>query len=556
MTAPTLVSTGPNRPPTAVAWLTLVTVWHGVLAAGGLIALALLWSSRAPLGDGWQRWVASVALVLFGAAAATAVPLLHRRAHRGRVIGLVVNYLGLIVALLYTLHSFGFFTGIDALANTFGRGVLFLLIVFAGYLIGALGDRYEGTARERQFKQAGKIVAAVGFVIFLWRIDTLGGLLFWLRQYTSLFPFALTLLVVLFGAAAWLLWRRPAAQLFHATNSHDEMLNGWLFLSPNLIGFLLFFAGPLLFSFYVSFTNWDAFGTQDWVGLANYSKILNFDLEPLASPDQRSSEVLDVTVYDEVTRFSLFGQSYVLGAADKLFWIALGNTLRFALMAVPLSVIPALFLANLLNSKIPGMAFFRAVYFLPSVAAVVGIALVWQWLFNATIGYVNYAITTVVNLYGGADPQIRWLSSSNTALLAVVIMTAWQLVGYNTVLFLAGLQNIPGELYEAATVDGAGSWARFWRITLPLLGPTTFFVLTTTIIRAMQVFDEVFILIPTNPAGPGNSTLTLVIYLYQKGFQRFEQGYASAIAWVLFILIFGVTLLQFQRRRASGGMAA
>jgi ABC-type sugar transport system permease subunit len=227
-------------------------------------------------------------------------------------------------------------------------------------------------------------------------------------------------------------------------------------------------------------------------------------------------------------------------------------------MAVPLSVIPALFLANLLNSKIPGMTFFRAVYFLPSVAAVVGIALVWQWLFNSTIGYINYFIALAIDFVNTvspaqlADPQIRWLSSSNTALLAVVIMSAWQWTGFNTVLFLAGLQNIPGELYEAATVDGANSWQKFYKVTLPLLAPTTFFVLTTTVIQSMQVFEQVFILIPTNPAGPDNSTLTIVLYLYQKGFQRFEQGYASAIAWVLFLLIFAVTLYQFQRQRHSG----
>ena len=134
----------------------------------------------------------------------------------------------------------------------------------------------------------------------------------------------------------------------------------------------------------------------------------------------------------------------------------------------------------------------------------------------------------------------------------MVIVAAWQWMGFNTVLFLAGLQNIPRSLYEAATVDGANSWQQFWKVTLPLLAPTTFFVITTTTIQAMQIFEQVFILIPTNPAGPNNSTLTLVLYLYQKGFQRFEQGYASAIAWVLFVIIFGATLFQFQRQRASG----
>jgi ABC-type sugar transport system permease subunit len=229
------------------------------------------------------------------------------------------------------------------------------------------------------------------------------------------------------------------------------------------------------------------------------------------------------------------------------------------LYAVPLSVIPALFLANLLNSDLPGMRIFRAIYFLPSVAAVVGIALVWQWLFNSTIGYINYGIASLIgwlNSIGGdfVDPAIRWLSNSDTALLAVVVMMAWRLVGFNTVLFLAGLQNIPKVLYEAATVDGAGPWRQFISVTLPMLAPTTFFVLVTTLITTFQVFEDVFILMGTNPAGPGNSTLVMVLYLYQKGFQRFELGYASAIAWVLFLIIFLATLAQ--ARRQSGGGAA
>lgn len=211
--------------------------------------------------------------------------------------------------------------------------------------------------------------------------------------------------------------------------------------------------------------------------------------------------MLDVTIYDELTRLTLFGQSYVIGAEDKLFWIALSNTLKFVLFAVPLSVIPALLLANLLNSKVPGMKFFRAIYFLPSVAAVVGIALVWQLLFNASVGYINYFVTQMTNFLGVTDPQIRWLSESDTALFAVVIMATWQWIGFNTVLFLAGLQGIPRELYEAATVDGADSFRQFTRITIPLLAPTTFFVLITTTIQSMQIFEQVFIVMGTNPAG-------------------------------------------------------
>lgn len=537
----------------------IVLLWHGVLAAAALAGVVYLWRGGSELAP----WVRSVVAPLLGGVALLsvyAVPLLVQRRHRGRTISLALNYIAFVVCLLATLHLLGIFQGVDGLATVFGRGVPFLLVIFAGYLIGAIGDRYEGTARERQWKQAGRVVALVGVALFLVRVNVLSGLAAVGRRVDGPVPLLLLAALAVLGLVLWVMWGRDSADSFSATNSDQETLNGWLFLSPNLIGFLIFFAGPLVFSLYVSFTNWDAFGTQDWVGWDNYARIFNLSIAPLADFSQRAADVLDVTVYDEVTRFRLFGRGFVIGAQDKLFWLAVGNTLRFALMAIPLATIPALLLANLLNSKIPGMTFFRAVYFLPSVAAVVGIALVWQLLFNATVGYINYAITSVIQFLNGlgadvTDPQVRWLSSSNTALLSVVIMAAWQLIGYNTVLFLAGLQNIPGELYEAATVDGAGSWAKFWRITLPLLAPTTFFVLTTTIIRVMQVFDEVFILIPTNPAGPGNSTLTLTIYLYQKGFQRFEQGYASAIAWVLFALIFVVTLLQFQRRRAGEGLA-
>jgi ABC-type sugar transport system permease subunit len=207
------------------------------------------------------------------------------------------------------------------------------------------------------------------------------------------------------------------------------------------------------------------------------------------------------------------------------------------------------------------MQIFRTVYFLPSVAAVVGVALIWRWLYNSTVGWINYFIASAIGFVNGlagsellVDPQIGWLSDTNVALLAVVIIAAWQWLGFNTVLYLAGLQNIPNVLYEAAMVDGAGILTRFRRLTIPLLAPTTFFVLTTTTIQAMQIFDQVFVLtsVPGPPGGPGTSTMTIVLYLYNQGFRNFRQGYAAAIAWVLFLLIFGATIFQFQRQRTSG----
>jgi ABC-type sugar transport system permease subunit len=540
-------------------WLRLALGWQLLLALLAVATVLYLWTGGAGLVASWLRFVLTGLLLLLSIGSATAAYRISRRHHQGRVLSLAINYLGLVFSLLSSMHLLNFFVGIDSLANSFGRGLPFLGLAFAGYLVASLADRYEyQPQRQKQLRRLGKWIAWVAVIGFLLAVGILSGLQATLGRLDNLRVIAAVIAIPIFALFIWAMWRRPMAEAFQATNAHGEMLNGWLFLSPNLLGFLIFFAGPLLLSLYVSFTNWDAFGTRDWIGIQNYAGLLNLTIAPLAHADQLANQAMDVRTYSELTRFTILGRSYLIGAQDRLFWIALGNTIRFVLMAVPLSVIPALFLANLLNSKIPGMTFFRAVYFLPSVAAVVGIALVWQWLFNSTIGYINYFIALAIDFVNTvspaqlADPQIRWLSSSNTALLAVVIMSAWQWTGFNTVLFLAGLQNIPGELYEAATVDGANSWQKFYKVTLPLLAPTTFFVLTTTVIQSMQVFEQVFILIPTNPAGPDNSTLTIVLYLYQKGFQRFEQGYASAIAWVLFLLIFAVTLYQFQRQRHSG----
>lgn len=541
----------------AALWIRLAIIWHAILVVVGLAGAFLVWQGEETAV--WQKAIFGVLLLLLSGLSGAAVYNINQRRSRGRNLSLAVNYLGFLFALVGTMHQLNMFVGLDSLADTFTRGLPFLALIFIGLWIGSQTDRFEGDlVRQQQVRQVGRAIAILAGIIFLFVVGLLDGLATIPGALVGRWETAVFLTAtILFGLMVWGMWQQPIAHAFQATNADTEMLNGYLFLSPNLLGFLIFFAGPLILSLYVSFTDSDAFSTPNFIGLENYAEIFNLDIEPLANADQLASEVLDVTQYDELNRFTIFGQSYVIGAQDRLFWTALGNTLQFVLLAVPLSVIPALFLANLLNSKVPGMRFFRAVYFLPSVAAVVGIALVWQWLYNATIGYINYGITLVIDLFNTVglpltDPQIRWLSESNTALLAVIIMAAWQWIGFNTVLFLAGLQNIPRSLYEAATVDGATPRQQFWKVTLPLLGPTTFFVVTTTVIQAMQVFEQVFIIMGTNPAGPSNSTLTIVLYLYQKGFQRFEQGYASAIAWVLFLLIFAATLVQFQRQRTSG----
>ena len=535
-----------------------LVLWRAAFGTALLLATVMLWIAPELEMAMWMRVLASVVLVAGGVASLVAVPAIRARRHRGRVLSLVVDYLGFLACILAALHLMRVFVGIDALANTFGRGLPYLFLSFVGYLVGALSDRLEDSPRQaRLLRRAGNVIVAVGLVLAFFVVDGLAGLWFVVMQLANPIPLSLLFAAVVFGVALWAMWRQPTAYAMGAKSIDEEMLNGWLFLSPNLLGFLVFFAGPLLLSLYFSFTDSDAVRAPNWVGFSNYARIFNLTLQPLASPDQAPREVFDVTKYSELTRFALGNRHYIVGAEDQLFWIALRNTLIFALVAVPLSVIPALALANVLNGKLPGMKIFRAAYFLPSIAAVIGIALVWQWLYNATIGFINYFILLAIQFLNSTfglaivDPQIQWLSNSKTALLSVIILFAWQTMGFNTVLFLAGLQNIPRELYEAATVDGAGRWARLARITIPLLAPTTFFVVTTTSIQAMQVFEQIFIMI-NPPEGPNNSTVSLVLYLYRSGFQNFRQGYASAIAWVLFLAVFALTLLRFQRQRAEG----
>ncbi len=538
--------------------LRLLFYWRivfALLAAAGAIAP---WAGWLAFQSAWQSILFSLLLAAAAGASAIGAVQISKRQHAGRIIALVLDYLAFFGCTVFTLNTGEVFIGIDALAENFGTGIPWLGIVVAGYLLSTL-DEYLPLKKHNQetsLKAVGRWVALAGFAIFLWQVNTLSGVLHFFGKLAQPGGIAAVVGVIVFATAIYFMWRQPTAQAMLVKTNHEQILNGWLFLSPNLLGFLIFFAGPLVLSFYFSFTDSDAFNTPNWVGFDNYAKLLNVRFALLATPDQLAREVVDTKIYDEVGRLKFGNGGLLFAAADKFFWLALRNTLSFVLFAVPLSVIPALILANVLNSKLPGMKFFRAVYFLPSIAAVVGIALVWQWLYNATIGYINYFITLGIahwnNLFNLAvtDPKIQWVSSERTALLAVIIIAAWQTMGFNTVLFLAGLQNIPGELYEAATVDGAGPWNKFWGITLPMLAPTTFYVVSTTTIQAMQVFEQVFILM-NPPEGPNNATITLVLYLYRSGFQNFKQGYASAIAWILFIVIFGLTLIQFQRQRRS-----
>lgn len=275
----------------------------------------------------------------------------------------------------------------------------------------------------------------------------------------------------------------------------------WLFLAPSLVLFAIFTAIPVISAFFISFTQWNLFNEVTWVGLGNYLEL----------------------------------------AKDEIFAKVLGNTAYFVLASVPVQIVLALACALVLNRGIKGQTFFRVVYFLPVVTSTIAAALVWAWLFNSNFGLINAGLSLV-----GVTDLPKWMGSTRWAMPAIIIVSIWQNLGYAMVLFLAGLQNIGKEVHDAAALDGATGWDRFWHITLPLLSPTTFFVLVISIIGSFQVFELVLVM---TKAGPANATNTLVYYIYQNGFQFYQMGYASAAAMVLFLIVLAFTLVQYRLQR-------
>lgn len=324
-------------------------------------------------------------------------------------------------------------------------------------------------------------------------------------------------------------------------NRVREAIEGYIFLMPNLLGFLIFFAAPLLISFYYSFTDYNLFTAPKWVGLSNYGKALGFTFD---------SAAYQIALSEGKGFFAAL--TYWLVPNDAIFWVALRNTLAYALGVLTFSIAPAFLLAWMLNSRLPGMTVFRALIYIPVVASIVGSALVWFWIYQGNSGVLNTVISAFIAMVNSllsplglalTDPQIQWLTSPDWALLSLILMTSWSTIGYDMVVFLAALQGIPGHLYEAATVDGASRWRTLVSIVVPLMTPTIFFVLVTNTIAALQIFSEPYIM---TQGGPANSTLTIVYYLYQKGFQRFQMGYGASLAWIVFALIFIVTIVQFR----------
>jgi multiple sugar transport system permease protein len=277
-----------------------------------------------------------------------------------------------------------------------------------------------------------------------------------------------------------------------------ETRAAWLFLLPSLVLFTVFTALPVLSAFVISFAHWDLFNPPRLALFDNYIALWN----------------------------------------DPIFRQVLGNTGYYVALAVPLQMLLGLLCALGLNRGVPGQAVFRVIYFLPVVTSTVAAGLVWAWLFNSNFGLINMGLSAV-----GITDLPKWLISSKFAMPAVIAVSVWQGLGYAMVLFLAGLQNIRQDLYEAAAIDGATGWSRFWHITLPLLSPMTFFVLIISIIGSFQVFELVYVM---TKAGPANATNTLVYFIYQNGFMFYQMGIASAAAMVLFLIVLVLTLLQYR----------
>lgn len=287
-------------------------------------------------------------------------------------------------------------------------------------------------------------------------------------------------------------------------NPRKEALTGYAFLLPSLLGYVVFLLFPIVFSLVLAFSEWDLVsGLKEikFVGLDNFIKIWS----------------------------------------DETFLISLKNNIIYSVFVVPVTLIISLLIAIILNNKVYARNGLRLVYFLPYITTIVAVAVVWMQLYHPSQGPINQFLMSI----GVANPP-QWLASPTWALPSLMIMMVWVGLGYDLIVYMAGLQGIPKELYEAAEVDGAGGFRRFLHITIPMLSPTTFFLFITRVIHSFEVFAPVNIM---TQGGPGESTSVLVYYIYVVSFNFYKFGYGSAIAWVLFIIIFVITLIQWNRQK-------
>lgn len=282
----------------------------------------------------------------------------------------------------------------------------------------------------------------------------------------------------------------------------NEQKWAYLFVAPGVILFVVFVLGPLVASFYWSFTEYNGIGPPKWVGIENYKNIFFH---------------------------------------DPRFWKSIRNTVFYTVGVIPPGLVISLLLAIGVDQQIRFKNFFRVIYFIPSVTSVIALSVIWKWLFaGEKYGLINYLLILL-----GFKP-IDWLMSPFWTLPAIMIMSIWAGIGYNMILFLAGLQTIPTTVYEAADIDGASTWDKFWHITLPLLKPTMVFVVIMGFIASFQVFERIYIMTESEfgIGGVLDSALTAVAYLYDMGFRKFQMGYASAVGYIVFFVIFVVTIVN------------
>jgi multiple sugar transport system permease protein len=356
-----------------------------------------------------------------------------------------------------------------------------------------------------------------------------------------------------------------------------EAIWGYLFVALPMIGFVVFAAGPLIASIILSFAQWDLLRDPKWVGFDNWNTLLTLTVKHLPQEiDEATGEPLFLCARERVPQsqaremegqidprtgkaieceprymrerdvlpqgyrtaleFSLFNRRYVIGSRDPGFWEGLYNT-SYMLLGIPVSMAIALLLAMALNQKIHGKSVYRMLYYLPVVLPVAATSLIWMWIYNPEFGILNYALDQL-----GLPSNLKWLQDRHLVKPALMIMGLWGGLGYQMLIFLAGLQGIPAQLYEAAKIDGAGMWARFRYVTWPGLTPTTFFLLVTGMIGGFQVFTQPYIM---TAGGPYTASTTVVMVIWRNAFRDLQMGYASAQAWTLGVLIMLITLANF-----------
>jgi multiple sugar transport system permease protein len=290
--------------------------------------------------------------------------------------------------------------------------------------------------------------------------------------------------------------RQAVSQRRRGSLRRREIWQGYLFIAPVVLGYLIWVAGPMLMAVWLSLTEWNLLQPPKYVGLSNYQLMFQ----------------------------------------DDLFWKSLSVTLYFTLVSVPLSLAISFAVALLMNVKVRGIALFRTLFYMPSIVPAVASAVLWVWVFNSEFGLLNFLLRAL------GLPKVLWLQDPNTAMPALILMSLWS-IGGTMVIYLAGLQGIPQHLYEAAEIDGANYWNRFRHVTIPMMSPVIFFNLVIGLIAALQTFTQGYLI---TRGGPQNATLFYGLYIYRSAFQNFKMGYAAALSLVLFTLVLLLSLFVFR----------